>query len=933
MSLRTIKKICLEEDNPDATYGRITAAARHLRRGRYSPRIYYAVFEHLRARDFVFDGDALTRELENKSLDCDFTYAELYSAADHVVLAISRALDGADCAVRRNALNSLRTVDLYDWEGVLAHCSAAEKYMLSRADRPFASSDETTKRAVRSRVSKLAAKRGITECEAAIEVLEEEINRYPLTPQIAYFAAFAFLCAGGWYLLRFSAGIGAFVSLCLVLPLSQAVKDLIDRLFSFVVPTAVLPKLELDGIPDDEATLVCITCLLTGGDGDAARFDDLEKYYLSNRGVNLMFGALCDLVDSDSETGADDDATVRYALERVRALNAKYGDVFALFIRRRVYSRGERRFIGRERKRGAIRDLVRLIKRYPNDFSVVEADRMLLHRIRHVITLDSDTRLYPGAVLDLVGAAIHPDNAPVVEDGRVVRGYGVLQPRMDASLESAHATGFTTMLCGSGGIDAYSGAAFDVYQSVFGEGSFCGKGIFSVDVYHELIDCAFPDESVLSHDLLEGEIMRCAALSDVVLCDSVPSNPDSFFKRLDRWSRGDVQALPFAGRRCVNEYGERVENKYGRISRFKIVDNVRRLLVPACAALAILLSMGYRGGADAFAVAAALSPVILRAVMYLPGAIRELPRRYASHTSTAAGHVLMNCFYDAAALFHTGFVCLRALVRAVYRMTVSRRGLLEWTVQETGDLLSNSSLSYLILKTLPGIVCGTLLFCYSLGAFHGIYGLLWVAMPFASFILAKPYDREVGGVDTRLIPEIKRYVRDHWSFYEKYVTAEDNHLPPDNVQFAPNEKIAHRTSPTNVGMYLLSVLAARDFGLITTEGLCVRLSETIAVVERMRKWRGHLYNWYDTRTLAVIGGEFVSTVDSGNLAASLIALGEGLKEYAGEEIAILNLISRIDALVAESDFSAFYNRRRRLFSIGYKTGRDPMKGTLPRFYS
>ncbi|MBQ7160636.1 MAG: hypothetical protein IJR90_02905 [Clostridia bacterium] len=923
MNRREIKRICTERDNGLVTYDRIKSALKRLRQGFYSERICAPVRNYMRSRKFVLDYRELFSVFEKLSSKEDLTYRELCALPDHVAYSIASDMETMDEETLENALNSIRVVDLVNFEKLFRTASAAEKFLSSLKPELFSGCDKNTKSAIRRAVTDYAKKYRVTEGEAARGIVLPLDSKTPEILKKMYFLFAAFLAAAGLFAVSSVRGVGVLAVILLAVPISQTAKDIADKAFSHLCRNDCLPKLKLRSIPEEGRTLVVITTLLTGDKRDAKRFDDLEKYYLSNKDDRLVFGVLADLCESDRARDPGDEKTEAYALSRISYLTHKYGDRFALFIRGRSYDTGEGKFMGRERKRGAVGDLVRLIKRYPNDFTVIEANRLALHKTRYIITLDTDTDLYPGAVFDLVGAALHPSNKAIVEDGRVVSGYGVMQPRMDTSLESASSTLFSSMLCGSGGVDVYSGAAFDVYQNVFGEGIFCGKGIIDVEAYFAALDGFFPDGTVLSHDLLEGERMRCAALTDVVLCDSLPSNPVSYFKRAHRWARGDVQALAFAGKRFTDAKGRKTETGFNGLSRFKLIDNLRRLAVPIFSVAAILVSSSYRGAAAWACVAAAVSYIIFRFISSFPAGVRNIPIRFYSHVLATAGHVISNCAYDVSALFYSARTNLDALVRSLFRMFISHKKMLEWTVQETGDMMSVSSLPYYFIKMFPGLAVGLLMFIFSPGPLHKIIGLFWVAMPFASYLLSKKQSLP------KELPEKKKkvirgYAYRYWRFLSDYATPEDNRLPPDNVQYIRGEKTAHRTSPTNIGLFILSAVAARDMGFVSTGYMRTLLEQTVTTVELLEKWRGNLYNWYDTRTLEVIGGRFVSCVDSGNFAACLICAKEGVKDYVREDVGLVDLVYRLEDLISATDLGAFYDRDRELLSIGW----DGEKGKL-----
>ena len=695
-----------------------------------------------------------------------------------------------------------------------------------------------------------------------------------------------------------------------VFELSKQISSMIISPFSSATP---LPKLKIDEVGDDMRTLVVVTTLLFGEKNDRDTFDRLEDFCHLYRGENVYFGVLGDLRDAEQSSLISDAETIDYAKRRIEALNGKYGNKFVLFWRDRTYSACEKKYMGWERKRGALIELVRFIRGRESEVNIFGCDEALLRTVKYVITLDSDTRISHDTINKLIGCAAHPQNRPRIEhtrDGAVVtEGYGIMQPRMVSSLESVSRSYFSLMQCGSGGIEFYDDCAFELYQNIFGEGIFCGKGIFDVEVYEKVIDGSFPEDSVLSHDMLEGARLRAAYLGDVYLVDSAPASPMSYYDRLHRWIRGDVQSLAF----CLPPINA--------LSRFKLVDNLLRALAPVFSLFSIV-AVALLPGRSSFAALFALMYLVFPALVSLVrpifkrnvGAYKVILRSYFSYAVSGLVRDLISALYSVASLAHLCFLSLDAIIRAFWRMKVTRKGMLEWTTAHESDMKKNTLLSY-ISRMKFSVGAGLLIMFLTDELVSDICALMFVAFPFAAYLLSKKL------IDQRNLTNEKRsriigYARDIWRFFDELVGTEDNYLPPDNYQIMPTEVIAHRTSPTNIGMYLCAVLSARDFDFIDSNELYKRLDNTLSTVEQMKKWNGHLYNWYDTRTLELLTPTYVSTVDSGNFFCALSALREGVLDYVDQNTSLLDIVSRIDALVSGVSFAPLYDEGRKLFYIG-----------------
>lgn len=721
-----------------------------------------------------------------------------------------------------------------------------------------------------------------------------------------------------------------------------------------------MPLLKYDfsaGIPEEASTMVVVPVVWSTAEEVQAMADRLELHYLANRDPNLHFALLGDFRDASEERIPEDQAVLEAAKEQIARLNAAYpGNVFHLYHRRRVYNPGEGKWIGWERKRGKLVEFVEMLRgKTDTSFSTAIGDTDFLKRVRYLITLDADTELPLSAAQRMVGAMHLPYNRPRLNEKgtRVVEGYGVLQPRIGIRHETALRSKLAFLWSRDAGVDPYAFAVSDPYQDSMGHGIFVGKGILDVEAFAAVVCDRIPDNTVLSHDLLEGGFLRAGLLSDVELIDGHPATFLSHQKRMHRWMRGDWQLLRWLFPSVRDRSGVRRPVDLPAIVRWQMIDNLRRNLTAPMLLAALLLGYSVLPGSPLRWLAVVL------ATLFLP-AIRHLLLGWRWKGLAA---LLGQCLLNLITLPYQSAVMVDAMLRTLYRMFISKRRLLEWVSMadvERHDAgrgrpaLLGMSAGYalvLIFATLAltsgdpaAAVTGT------------VIALLWAAAPGVVRILDRPMKEipyaSFSEDETARLTELCRQI---WTFYDHYVTAEENWLPPDNVQVDPPNGVASRTSPTNIGLYLACVLAARDFGFIGTRELVERIDRTLTTMEGMEKWEGHLYNWYDTRTLEPLPPRYISTVDSGNLVVSLMAVRQGLAEWlergaaaeqrgrpdpasAGAglksryEVAFAEeltgpgdgwaqtgraLLERLDAFIRGTDFRPLYDHRARLLALGY----------------
>ncbi len=702
----------------------------------------------------------------------------------------------------------------------------------------------------------------------------------------------ALLAHAHWY--GASAGLLIVTGLLAFFAVSQFAVTIVNRLAALTALPQILPRMDFDrGIPAAARTLVAVPCMLASQDVVARLLEDLEIRFLANRDEQLKFALLTDFPDAQSETLPSDEALLMQAAIGIERLNAEYSepgnDIFFLLQRPRRWNACEGAWIGRERKRGKLADLNALLRGNPGDrFSLTSGDISLLAGTKYVITLDADTQLPRESARKFVAALEHPLNRAAYDAarGRVTVGYGILQPRVGATAFEGGGSRYALLFGGESGIDPYTRAVSDTYQDLFGEGSFIGKGIYEVDTFEQALENRFPENRILSHDLLEGCYARSGLLSDVELFESFPLRYRDDVRRRHRWIRGDWQLAGWLFPWAAGPKGEFERNPLSALSRWKILDNLRRSLVPA-ALLGLLLTGWIAQAAPWLWTLAVIALLVLPALfdsaldLVRPAADEPLSRHLAGRSRGLGQRLLQIAFTLVCLPFETWF-SLDAILRTLWRTRISRRHLLEWTPSGIGDASTSgefvSAWRSMWIGPLLAIVVAIALLYLRPGVLALALPilLLWIASPAIAWWTSRPYAE----ARTLLTPSdalfLRRMARQTWAFFERFVGPDDHWLPPDNVQEQPAAAIAHRTSPTNMGLALLANLAAYDFGYLTAGGLVERTARTFTSMRELERYRGHFFNWYDTLTLQPLQPMYISTVDSGNLVGHLFTLRQGL---------------------------------------------------------
>ncbi len=873
------------------------------------------------------------------------TLAAQQITADEIVHNEHQRQGAVNVSVR-NVITSLKLISAVDWAAFFESVSLVDAVL--REQSAFGSFDFSTRDLYRHAIEDLARGSGHTEMEVAKRALAAAATaalqeRRSPAPARDLEAGYHLVAAGRASLERAlgyhipfdqriarwtrAAGIGGYAGAIAVLaacftaachalagsPRSGGLAAAATTALVFLAATELattvvnlwvthfcrpdpLPALELvEGVPSELRTLVALPVLLTSLTDIAAQVRSLEVHYLATQDGDVHFALLSDWCDAASEMLPEDAALLAAAAHGVASLNRIHGSVrgeprFFLLHRRRGWNAAQGCWMGWERKRGKLHELNQLLlgSNATSFVAIDGAPPRVPAGVRFVISLDADTRLPRGAALALIGKMAHPLNLPFVDAGsrRVLSGYGILQPRVTPSLPAGlDASRYQSLLSGPSGIDPYAFAVSDVYQDLFGEGSYTGKGIYDVRVFEATLAGRVAPNRLLSHDLFEGSYARCGLASDVEVVEEYPSRYDVANARQHRWTRGDWQLLPWIFKRATG---------LGALSRWKMIDNLRRsLLAPAGLAALVLVWTGAAPSVWTLVVLAAMTLPVL-----LPMGLRLIPRiadlwspSYFSRARKDLGQALAVAGMTVAFWADHAWVMTDAVLRTLYRLYASHRHLLEWTTTAQSKLGASWHLTRFYRRMRGGVALaagiGILLARFAPGALWSAAPLLllWLIAPVLARAVSSPAPlRRSEALTPAERHDLRSMARQTWDFFDTFVTARQNMLPPDNFQETPNAVIANRTSPTNIGLYLLSVVAAREFGWIGSHDAQARLEATFSTLDRLERFKGHFYNWYDTHDLRPLDPKYVSTVDSGNLAGHLLALAGALRKWTAQPL-------------------------------------------------
>ncbi len=870
----------------------------------------------------------------------------------------------ADQVSMSNCIGSLRFLAKMDWREFVEAMSIVEQTLREDVAGVYAKMDFYTRDSYRHVVERVAKKSNLSEAEVAqmvINIVKEKaakgitdkrrthvgyylvgkglyeteqalninlsqkqiLNRTMRRWQRAFYIISALLItlavAFGMFEKSYADGIHRklliIVIMLSVLCASHFAMAIVNWVATLLIRPTQLPRMDLSkGIPEEARSLVVVPTIIANEAQTRSLVEELEVRFLANKDKNLLFGLLTDLKDAKEERVEGDDELVRLASDGIKALNNKYAsqgkDIFFLFHRPRKWNARDKIWMGYERKRGKLTELNNLLRgKGENNFEVIIGDETIFPTIKYIITLDTDTLLPRDAGWKLVGIMAHPLNEALYSEKkqRIVDGYGIIQPRIAISLQGAVRSLYTQMHENDSGIDPYTRVTSDVYQDVFQEGSFIGKGIYEVDIFQKVLDNRFPENRILSHDLLEGAYTRCAFASDVQLYEEYPSRYNVDINRRHRWIRGDWQIatwfLPFV----PDAHGKLHRNPISALSRWKIFDNLRRSLMPI--GLTALLLLGWTIlHAPLFWTLCVCAIVVLPSVFISLRDILRKPedvlfRHHLENTIRSTYRTILQSIFTIICLPYEAFISIDAICRTIWRIYISRKNLLEWNPSGfvQNNYRTNLFATYANMWFAPFVSIAGLIYI----VFDAPITLLiaepfliaWGLSPAIVWWLSRPLSPDKTKLSEKQILFLRKISAKTWAFFENFVTADNNWLPPDNFQQHPIPVVAHRTSPTNIGLSLLATVAAHDFGYISTTRMLERTANTLNTLEKLERYCGHFYNWYDTQNLSILNPRYISTVDSGNLAGHLLTLRQSLLELCNKKIINKNIFDGLQDVI------------------------------------
>lgn len=725
--------------------------------------------------------------------------------------------------------------------------------------------------------------------------------------------------------------ISVLMALSLVVPVYALIKQVVQWLLSKWVKPKLIPKLDFqNGVPKENATFVVIPTIITSKEKVQKLMRKLEVYYLANKSENIYFALLGDCSNSSKKEEPFDNEVIVEGMKMAKELSQKYKteepfSKFHFIYRNRVWNEKEESYLGWERKRGLLDQFNHyIVTKTANPFraNTMELEKEKLPEVAFVITLDADTDLTLGSGLELIGAMAHILNRPKLnkQQTQVIEGYGIMQPRVGIDLNSCKTSLFTEIFAGSPGTDSYTNAISDIYQDNFEEGIFTGKGIYDVGVFHTVLHGKIPENTVLSHDLLEGNYLRVGLVSDILLMDGYPSTYLNFKARLHRWIRGDYQILPW------------LQKPFSFLAKYKMIDNILRSLVEPSMIVALGVLIGIR---LVYPVSILPVAILILMVLFAPTILsiidaiigkQDGQTRQKTFTPFVGGiraNILRNSI-ETLSLPDKAYFSFHAMLTSMYRMYKSKKHLLEWTTAEEAEKNNkNDVVSYytgMVANWIVGLAC----IAFGIGLHYIsliIIGGLWMVAPLCLYHISKKNIVKdklemVSKAEKEYLLEVARRT---WKFFKESMTEKSHFLPPDNYQEDREEKLVYRTSPTNIGLAMLAVISSYDLGFETVEDSICLLEKMLESVEKLAKWNGHLYNWYNIQTLEPLVPQYISTVDSGNFVGYLYVVRsfiENIKEGLSADKKE-NLIKRINQIIDKTDFSKLYHEENRLFSIGF----------------
>ncbi len=837
-----------------------------------------------------------------------------------------------------NAFWTLKKVNLIQIDKLFNKVSKIERILLN--DFVYLNMDDQTKNIYRNKLLAYAKKKKIAYLDIAKEFVKDEnqLNSLLFPPinqtkrSVIYLLLIIILTFLLNYYLNYYLFNNNLISFIFILiPTSEIVIVILNQLLMKLFPQKLIPKMDYSkGIPNDQKTMVVIPTIIKNSQKIEKIFNNLEMFYLSNKTNNLYFTLSGDCSELKENNRENEDEIIQSGLKKAEELNKKYGKQLFYFIyRRRMYNDKENSWLGYERKRGGLlhfNDLLlnSLTEEEKNEYFVVHTFHDFKEKIKYVITLDVDTKLVLNSAKSMVAAMAHPLNKPVLNESKtkVINGYGLMQPAMSIDIESTNKSIFAQIYAGVGGFDPYNSITPNIYQDVFNEGSFVGKGIYDLNVFQTVLKNKFPDNIILSHDLIEGSFIRCANLSDVELVDDFPAKYLADASRRSRWARGDFQILHWLKRKTKNKFNDTIKNEISLIAKWKIFDNIRRGLLDFCLALILLLALINReihpGWCLLFVLIISSLPAIIHIFKQIRIKRKEISVKYYNTLIYGEKALLLKTIFIFSSIPFNSYLYLNSFIRSSYRILVSKKNLLNWITAEDAEKnlktgLINVCKQFWINYIYCALLIGLSLLINNHLFFSICLSILFATSPlFFHFISKDLTDNKVKKAYNKEGEYVLKIAKKTWNFFEERLISEYNYLIPDNYQLNRTIKNDHKTSPTNIGFSLNAIISAYELNFITFDKSVELIKNILLTIDKLKKWNGHLYNWYNIINLEIMQPNFISSVDSGNFIASLIITKEFLKKNKAEN----KLIEKIERIIDRTDFSKLYTEDD-VFSIGF----------------
>lgn len=884
-------------------------------------------------------GDIL-RWLDGELARLNMTANDILDFAHHIE---------SNCAVTvRSSITSLMKINMFDWENIFSSVCIADAIFASEKCGVYEQMDFESKNIYRNKLKKTASKLHMGEAECAEKILEkanmqgchigkllfESYSKGELWKKVAYlFSLYAlvFIAFGFTVKLLGNANIPTAVyvasALLMFIPCKTVARSAVNFIFARLTKPSKFFRLNFEnGIPEECKTVVIVPVLIVNAEQTVQLTESMEINYIANKSDNLYFVLLGDYADSDCAVNVDDEQLKKLAASNINRLNAKYGkQIFFYMQRNRVFHEKQDRWFGWERKRGMVIQFNRFLQSgNTTDFCFASRGIEILKGSQYVITLDADTKMPIGSAAMLVGTAHHPLNRPVFDaaSATVISGYGILQPRMDTSLTSSLKTGFAQITAGNAGSEPYLNSVSEIYQDIFGKGSFAGKGIYSSKVFCAVIDGRFPENAILSHDMIEGGYLRSGYVSDITLSDDTPSNYIAYRKRAHRWMRGDWQLLPYLMPFVKNSKGEKIYNQLDGITKYKIYENLQRTLFEPCLCLLAIIGIFFRKiftAALIFCILQKCMPLVLEAVNAIKLKLTENAFKRINKST------VLRPAFELITVADCAFNSADAIIRTLSRLK-SKRNLLEWQTAMQAENGNKKNAKHYFKVMLYSVIFGGILTASALITARialAVAGISFMLAPSATYLLGKHKKEKSLMLSAEAEDIIEFTAKGAWNYFKELCTEQTNYLPPDNIQIEPYKGAVMRTSPTNIGMLLCCCTAAELLGYISTKEAIQFLYNTLSSLSRLEKFNGHPYNWYDITTLKPLEPLFISTADNGNLACCLIEVRQALdvyKERCTDPELLLKLnesMSIVRTLLNDMSFTFLYDAKKDLFSVGY----------------